>query len=188
MALFYKLSAKKLLEVRNEIFVKNGIPPLLRNGFEESPYIGMRFGKLEPGIYAYDLCRLTSGSHLETITTYISKGDNWIKIYLNIFALEPTLESLTQLKNCEAIQFHLPPNTFTEMRLRIDDFKGMPLFRTIEYKLKSFYTERGFYKRVNELSNLIENDLGNIDSFVKRWHELHKPLTTDWEGKKINKN
>lgn len=189
MGLFYKLPAKKFLEVRSEIFVKNGIPPLTKNGFEKSPYKGIRFGKLNAGIYAYDLCRLSSGSHLETITTYISKRDSWIKIYLNIFELKPNLESLDQLKDCEAIQFHVPPNTITQMRLRIDDFRGMPLFRTVEHKIKSFYTESGFHKRASELSKLIEDDMNNIDFFVKRWYELNgHAMITDWEGKKIDKN
>lgn len=185
MGLFYKVPPKKLFEVRNEIFVKNGIPALKKNGFEESPYKGMRFGKLDAGTYAFDLCRLSSSSYLETITTYISKRDNWIKIYLNVFKLSPELKSLEQLKGLDGMQFFLPPNSITKMRLRVNGIKGMPLFNTVEHKIKSFYTESGFQERVGELSKLIENDLNNIDDFIKRWHELHKPIVTNWEGKKI---
>jgi hypothetical protein len=61
----------------------------------------------------------------------------------------------------------------------------MPLFNTVDHKIKSFYTESGFQKRVDELSKLIETDLSKIDSFIRRWHELHQPMVTDWEGKKI---
>ena len=32
------------------------------------------------------------------------------------------------------------------------------------------------------MGSLIEKDMRNIDSFVKRWHELHTPLVTTWEG------
>ena len=186
MGLFYRISPEKLFEVRNEIFTKNGIPALEENGFVKSPYKGMRFGKFQAGVYAYDLCRLTEHSQLEFITTYISKGDEWINVYLNIFQLKPTLKSLTQLHGLDEMQFHLPPNSLTRMRLRIDDFKGIPLFRTIEHKIKSFYSQKGFQKRVGELSQLIESDLKNINSFVNSWNNLRRPMTTTWEGKKID--
>lgn len=188
MGLFYKVPRKKLFEARNEIFVKKGIPALKKNGFEKSPFPEKLFGKNNLGDYTYELCRLNERSHLDSITVYISKDDSWIKIYLNIFELKPALKSLDQLKGLDGIQFNLPPNSINRMRLRIDDFKGMPLFRTVDHKIKSFYTERGFQKRIDELSKLIENDLNNIDSFVKRWYELHQPMVTDWEGKKIDKN
>jgi hypothetical protein len=186
MGLFYKVSPKKLFEVRNEIFVKNGIPALKKNGFNESPYRGMRFGKLDAGTYVFDLCRLNDGSDLETITTYISKRDSWIKVYLNVFKLTPALKSLEQLKELDGMQFFLPPNSITKMRLRVNGIKGIPLFNTVEHKIKYFYTESGFQERIEELGKLIEIDLSNIDFFIKRWHELHMPMVTDWEGNKID--
>ncbi|MBV8388597.1 MAG: hypothetical protein JO080_02230 [Mucilaginibacter sp.] len=186
MGLFYKAPRKRIFEQRNEIFIKYGVPALKKNGFEESPYKGMRFGKLDAGTYAFDLCRLTEGSHLETITTYISKGDRWIKIYLNIFILKPTLKTLSQLNGLDQMQFFLPPNSISEMRLRSDDFKGMPLFNTVKYKIKRYYSERGFQKRLKRLGELIERDLNNIDRFKERWYELHEPLMTDWEGHKLD--
>ena len=186
MGLFYKVSPKKLLEVRNEIFVKNGILALKRKGFEEMPFRAPWFGKNNLGDYTYELCRLNERRHLEIITTHISKGDLWIKIFLNIFDLKPDLKSLEQIKGLPIIQFYLPPNSLTEMRLRIDDFEGMPIFRTIEHKIKSYYSESGFQKRVDELRELIENDLNNIDSFVNRWYELHQSRVTNWEGKKVD--
>jgi len=187
MGLFYKVPSKKLFEVRNEIFVKNGIPALKKKGFEESPYKGVRFGKIDSGTFVYDLCRLKADSQLETITTYISKGDSWIKVFLNVFQLHPALKSIDKLKALTGTQYLLPPNSVTRMRLRVNGIKGMPLFNTVEHKIKSFYTESGFQKRVSELSELIESDLTNIDSFINRWHELHQPLVTDWEGKEIAK-
>ncbi|MDN3583987.1 hypothetical protein [Mucilaginibacter flavus] len=188
MGLFYALTAKDFLESRNEIFIKNGIPALMKHGFEKSPYKGMRWGKLDAGTYVYDLCRLSSSSQLETITTYISKGDSWIKIYLNVFELKKKLNSLDQLTNLEGVQFLLPPNSATRMRLRSDDFEGMPLFNFVKHKVKSFYTKHGFSKRVEELGELISRDMNNIDFFVKRWKELHTPLVTDWEGNNFKKN
>ena len=186
MGLFYKASAKKLVEVRNEIFVKNGISELKRNYFEIMPYNGKWFGKNNLGDYTYELCRLNTHSHLEIVTTEISKGDVWIKVYLNIFDLKPKVKSLNQLSGLNVIKFYLPPNSVTAMRLRIDDFKGMPLFNTVEYKIKSYYSERGFQERVRELGDLIASDLNNIDYFVKRWYELHTPMVTDREGKMID--
>lgn len=186
MGIFYKVSTKKLLAARNEIFLKNGIPILKKNGFKEMPFRAPWFGKNNLGDYTYELCRLNEKRHLEIVTTHISKGDLWIKIFLNIFELKPHLKSLEQLKNLPIIQFYLPPNSLSEMRLRIDDFEGIPLFNTVKHKVGFYYSERGFQKRLKELGELIENDLNNIDSFVNRWYELHTPMVTDWEGKKID--
>ncbi len=188
MGLFYKLSSKKLLEIRNEMFVKFGIPILKRRGFEEMPFQAPWFGRNNLGDYTYELCRLNERQHLEIITTEISKGDLWIKIFLNIFELKPELNSLEQLKGLPIIQFYLPPNSLTEMRLRIHGIKVIPLFNTVKHKIKSFYTKRGLERRVKNLQRLIESDLNDIDSFIKRWYELHKPMVTNWEGKKIDDN
>lgn len=54
-----------------------------------------------------------------------------------------------------------------------------------EHKIKSFYSKSGLEKRTEELGRLIEQDLMNIDSFVKRWHELHQANIVDWEGNLI---
>jgi hypothetical protein len=187
MGLLYSVSEKELLEIRNKIFVTDGIPALYRNNFEKSPFTNHWYGKNNLGDYTYELCRLSEHSHLEIITTHISKGDSWIKIFLNIFQLNPDIKSLKNLKNIDGIQFDLPPNSITKMRLRIDDFKYMPLFNFVEHRIKFYYSKNSFNRRKEELSKLIGKDLSNIDSFVKRWHEIHKPIITTWEGNQIGK-
>ncbi len=187
MGLFYKISDKELLEIRNKIFLERGIPALKKNGFKSSPFSGAWYGQYDRNIggYSYEFCRLSQNLELEYIDTLIVRGDKWIKIFLNIFKLIPKIETLNQLQGLDGIKYDLPPNSLSKMRLRIDDYEGMPLFRTKDYKLKSFYSESGLKKRSKELGELIEQDLTNIDSFVKRWHELHKPNVVDWEGNKI---
>ena len=185
MGLFYKASDKELLKIRNKIFLESGIPALKKNGFIESPFPNSWYGKDDIGGYTYELCRLSNNSHLEIITALIVKGDIWIQIYLNIFELHPQLKSLKELRTVDGIKFDLPPNSLTKMWLRVDDYKGMPLFRAKEHKIKSFHSESGLDSRVKELSSLIEKDLTNIDSFVGKWHELHQPNETDWKGNKL---
>ncbi|MES2276415.1 MAG: hypothetical protein V4592_10355 [Bacteroidota bacterium] len=187
MELFYKVSRKELLDIRNEIFVKNGIPALEKNGFERSPFTVANYGRNNLKDFTYDLCRVNELSHLEKITTHISRGDRYIKIFLNIFELRPAIHSLGQLKKNEGMPFYLPPNSIAEMRLRSGDFKGMPLFNFTHHKLKSFYFKSGYRSSVKDLKNLIESDLTDIDHFIKRWHELHQPMITDWEGNAIHK-
>lgn len=189
MGLFYKISDKELLKIRNKIFLESGIPALKNNSFEKSPFSTAWFGKNNLGDYTYELCRVSQGSRLEIIVTHISKGDNWIKIFLNIFELKPKLNSLEHLKGVDGLQYHLPPNSLTKMRLHIDDIKGIPLFNYHfmfgGHKIQSSNSESGVKRSIKKLSNLIEKDLTNIDSFVKRWHELHQPNVTDWEGNKL---
>lgn len=186
MGLLYSIPPKKMLEDRKNIVVKQGIPALNRKGFEKAPFPESLYGRNNLGDLTYELCRLNAGSVLDFITIHISKGDSWIKIFLNVFKLHPVLESLDQLKQVDGMQFRLPPNSKTQMRLRIDDYKGIPLFRTVEHKLGSYHTEKGYQKSMRELGTLIETDLGNIDEFKKRWHEMHTPLDTDWSGKVVN--
>jgi len=182
MGLFYKASRNERFDARVNIFVNSGIPALERNGFSKSPYKGSRFGEYAGGARVYDLCRLTANSHLETITTYISQKDRWIQIYLNIFDLKPAPSSLQQLGGLNCIQFFQAPNANSRMRLRLDDTKGMPLFRFVEHKVKRYFTKWGFKRSVAALDQLIGKDLTNIHSFIARWHQLHQPLITDWEG------
>jgi hypothetical protein len=73
------------------------------------------------------------------------------------------------------------------MRLRRDDFKGMPLFNTVHHKLKSYYTKGGYQRSISRLSKLIEKDMNNIDRSVNRWHELHQPVVTGWDGKILDR-
>ncbi|WP_199139156.1 hypothetical protein, partial [Pedobacter sp. ASV12] len=162
------------------------IPALKQKGFEHSPFSSAWFGRNNLIDSTYKLCRISKNSELEMLTTHITREDSWIQIFLNIFKLEPTINALTELKERDGIQFGLPPNNMTEMRLRMDDYKGPPLFHGVRHKLKSFYTEKGFEESVQNLGELIKKDMENIDHFIKRWHELHKPTVTDWEGNKIS--
>lgn len=187
MALFYKVSDKELLTIKHKIFKEGGIPALEKNGFTKSPFSGIWFGEYDSNIrgYSYELCRLSNQRYLEIISVDIVKGDKWIQIHLNIFELKPNINSLKELSGIDGMQFHLAPNNRTSMRLRIDDFKGMPLLRFVEHKIGPYYTKNGFEQEVEKLRELIKKDMTNIDEFVKRWHELHTPLVTDWKGNKI---
>lgn len=190
MGLFYQVPDKELLEIRKKIFLEKGIPQLKRKGFEKSPFSGSWYGRNNLGDYTYEFCRVSNPSNLELIVTHISRGDSWIKIFLNIFHLKPEINSISQLNGMDGIQFDLPPNSITNMRLRSDDVEGIPLFNYHfmfgGYRIRSFHSKKGLQRRTQKLSQLIEKDLGNIDSFVKRWHELHRPLVTDWAGYRID--
>jgi hypothetical protein len=191
MGLFYTASPKELLQIRNKIFLDVGVPTLQKQGFQKSPFSTAWFGKDENIGYSYELCRLSKNSELEMVWAHIIRGDRWIQIYLNIFRPQPQLNSIAQLLNVDGLQFHLPPNTISQMQFRIDDIKGPPIldynhmFRS--HKIKSYYTKSGLEKRADELAKIIESDLNNIDSFISRWHELHQPMVTSWDGFKIEK-
>jgi hypothetical protein len=189
----FKVSEKQLLKDRNDLFKNVGIPELQKNGFIKSTFKAVWFGEYYSEIqgYIYEFSRLSGNSILENITVYISKGDKWIKIFLNIFELHPRIESLAELQLVEnSVKFSIPPNSTTKMRLRSDEYKGPPLFYMLflpEHKIGSYYTKSGYEAEINKLKKLIKSDMENIDSFVKRWHELHKPNVTDWEGNIIAK-
>jgi hypothetical protein len=186
MKLFYRASAKEILEARNGIFVKKGIPALQKNGFRKSPFSTAWFGRNNLGSFSYELCRLTEKSVLQIINVQIVRGDRWVQCYLNMFRLTPHLASLDPLNGLDGLHFGLPPNSISRMRLRSDDYKGIPLFYLLfgkMHKIGAYYSKRGFRGRLKALGELIEKDMLNIDSFNKRWYELHQPATVTWEGR-----
>ncbi len=139
--MLYRVSDKSLLQYRNSI-LKNAIPILKKQGFEKSPFISSWFGRNNLGDFSYDLACL-SNSYLELITIHISKGDKWIKAYLNIFDLFPVPKTLSELNKINGIAFRLAPNNQTQMRLDIElpkrNFINF-IFPKKEYKLKFFLT------------------------------------------------
>jgi len=190
MGFIYTVSEKQLLEIRNKIVLQTAIPTLLNKGFCKTPFSSSWYGRNNVQDFSYELCRLTTDSQLEFIEVYVARGDKWIKFTLNIFNLDPVAESLKQLNGGDSLQFKLSPNSMTEMRLRSDDIKGPPIF-SLKYmsghKLSRFYTNHGLTHSIKVLTRTIETDLNNIDHFVKRWHELHSPMTTDWAGQRVVK-
>lgn len=189
MGLLYTASPKELLQIRNKIFLDFGLTTLQKKGFQKSPFATSWFGKSENIGYSYELCRLVDHEELEIISVLVVRGDRWIQVSLNIFKLQPNLESLNQLANLDGIKFHIPPNSASALRLKSDEIKGPPIlsydYMFRNHKIKSYHTKAGLAKRTNELEKIIESDLNNIDYFVKRWHEIHKLLLTSWEGAAI---
>lgn len=187
MGLFYRATDKALLEIRKKIFLDKGVPALVKNDFEKSPFSTAFWDKNNLGDYSYEFCKLTESSLLHLVTVHINKGDKWIQIKLNIFKLNNNIKNLQQLNQTDGIQFHLPPNSISNMRLHVDDFKGIPLFNYDfmfkNHKLKFFFTKNGFDKSVKKLSTRIENDLTDFNKYVKRWNKIHKPIITTVEGK-----
>jgi len=182
------LSEKELLLIRNKIVTVTAIPRLIECGFNMSPFSTAWNGRNNLQDFNYDLCRISENRLLENIEIYLSKGDRWIKFTLNIFELSPEVESIEQLKGLDGLQFKLPPNSLTEMRLRIDDIKGIPLFQLgymNGHKLQRFYTDRGMQQSLHDLTKTIEKDINNINRFVERWHKMHLPLKTTWTGHHI---
>ena len=189
--MFYSLKNSEILKIRNDIFLYNAVPCLKQNGFVESPFLDANFGKNNRQLYIYEMCRLEN-SNLEFIATYISLRDRYIQIRLNIFQLSPIPKNISELENINGIKFYLPPNSQKEERLDIDMLKTIPLFSYRfwfeNYKLKSFHTKFGLDMAIRKLKYLIERDMKNIDSFVEKWRQFHKPNITDWEGNIIELN
>lgn len=190
MGLFYKATAKEMLNLRNNIFLEKGIPALTQKGFVRSPFSTSWYGKDGNIGFIYELCRLNERAELETITVYIVRGDRWIQVHLNIFELTPTLTSIDDLNGRDGLEYGVPPNSISQMRLRMDDRKGIPLFdfgnMYKNHKIYSYFTQKGLKQRVNQLGSRIEKDLLNIDHFIKRWHEKFKPNKTNWEGQPLS--
>lgn len=188
MNIIYSPSNKELLNIKNKVVLDIAIPLLLKEGFSRSPFSTAWFGRNNLNDFDYELCRLAANSNLEVVRMYVAREDKWIQISLNIFELDPTPGSITELDNIDGLQFRLPPNSSTEIRLRSDDIKGPPIFRLkymTGHKLKPFLTRAGLERSIIHLTNILKSDIENFDKFIKRWHELNKPLKTNWMGHQV---
>lgn len=190
--MFYKVSQKNLLLIRNSI-LQRAIPTLEGNGFERAPFTGALFGRNNLGDFTYKFARL-SNSHLEIITIHICRGDKWIQVELNIFELSPVPKKLSELRKIDGIAFWLPPDSQTAVRIDLDLYERNFIqeiinfvFSKNEYRIKSFCTHSGFVRRQSELEELLKRDFKNIDLIIEKWLKKYTPLKTNWDGKPILK-
>ena len=180
------MTDKEIMGIRKEIVLEKGIPALYENGFEKSPFSGADFGWHPGQGYFYELCRLREDSVVERVRIDVVKGDRWIKVWLNAFQLAPTIKNLNELNDMDGIKFRLPPFRSSEMRVHVDDRKGVPLFDVEHWKsahkLKKNLISGGLKKAVSSLGENIESDLKNIDKYFRRWYELYPLPKTTWDG------
>lgn len=192
MGLFYKNSDKQSLEDRNNIFKEVGIIALKNKGFVNSPFNGDWHGEYDKSnqSYLYQFCRIQNNTYLEILYVSIYKQDNRINFYLYINEFFPKINSINELVGYEGLPFSMTvKNKSKYMRLRNDDYKVPPLFYMLflpEHKIGNYYTKSGYEAELTKLKSLIKSDMENIDTFVKRWHEIHKPSVTDWYGNTIS--
>ena len=188
--MFYKPKPKENLDLRNKLFLEKGIVALKEQGFEKSPFKTDWYGRTNHNDFSYTMYRLEKENELQKIETHILRNENWIQIRLNIFKIRPKINSLEELKESDGLKFHLPPNRLTEMRLRSDTYDCMPLFYMLflpEHKIGRYFTKNGFNKRLKKLSELVLKDMRNIDFYIAKWKEKHKPKTLIWKNKTIKK-
>ena len=194
MCIFYKVAEKQFLIDRNELFREAGILALTKNKFSLSPFIGSWHGEFDPinRSYYYNFCRIGLNIFLEMLDVSIHEKDNRISFYLCVFELTPRVYSISQLQGIDGIQFAMTvQNRSKYMQLRLDDYKESPLFYLIflpKHKLGRYYTRSGYIAELKKLKKLIKSDMENIDDFVFRWHEIHKPNVIEWSGNIIMKS
>lgn len=180
--MFYRATDKEMLDLRNKIFLESCLDVILEEGFVKAPFPNSYFGRNNLSDFSYEFGRIKEGSILELLQVGINRGDKWIKIFLNIFKLMPEITSFRDLENSDVLKFHLPPNSSKRMRLRLDDYVGMPLFNLKGHKIGRYWTPKGLQNKANILRNLLVRDLKNIDSFIESWYRIYAISVTNWDG------
>jgi len=184
MSFFYKPTGKEILNIRNKIFVECGTTALNNNSFIKSPFSTSWFGRNNLGDFTYDFIRLKDKTRLEFLQVHINKGDVYIKLFLNVFQLDNQIQSINDLDGRDALKLSLPPLSLSQMRLRSDDYKFIPIITVLfytEHKLGMYITKKGFDSKIGKLRNLIRKDCQNIDRFTKRWDEKYALQTVHLE-------
>lgn len=140
-------------------------------------------------IYIYQMCRLVDNKYLESVSVDIARRDKYIKVFINAFELSPSVNDMSLLSNVDGVNFSLPPNSKKRMHLVLDFIQVPPImswdFWFNDFKLKSYWTRKGYQKRVCQLTALLKTRTENIDSFFKKWYQLNQPNITAWNGEII---
>lgn len=189
--LFYNVSKTELLKMRKNLVLQTVVPILENKGFAKAPFSSSNYGYVNSQIYIYEMCRLVDSLYLEFVSVSLSRGDKYIKIYINVFELSPTVDDLSLLKQIDGINYWIPPNLEKRMRIDLDFIKVPPIiswdFWFNDLKLKPYFTRKGYQKRVLQLTTLLKTKTENIDSYFREWHQYHHPNITKWDGSVINK-
>ena len=187
--LFYKVSIAEILKMRNNIVLQTVVPALERNGFVKAPFSSSNFGYVNSDIYIYQMCRLVDNKYLESVSVDIARRDKYIKVFINAFELSPSVNDMSLLSNVDGVNFSLPANSKKRMHLVLDFIQVPPImswdFWFNDFKLKSYWTRKGYQKRVCQLTALLKTRTENIDSFFKKWYQLNQPNITAWNGEII---
>lgn len=187
---YYNATEKKVLKIRNEIFLQDAVPILQEKGFEKSPFKTTCFGRLDSLAYIYEMCRLRDDRFLDLITVNIHRKDKYIKIFINSFELFPQIASISQLSEVDGLKYHIPPNSKKKMRIDVDFIKGPPIlsksFWFDQLELGSYFTKKGYCKQVEKLRKTVISKVRNIDLFFQKWSKLHSPNVVKYDGELLN--
>ncbi|MCM1141749.1 MAG: hypothetical protein NC453_24530 [Muribaculum sp.] len=181
---------KKTINIIRKEIILSVLPILEKQGFVRSPYLYSEFG-FHAGLgYEYDLVRLR-GTELDQINIRISFGHGWFSILFNIIELNPTPDTVEDLKGKVGGRDYMFPDKNGCENLAYQIFYPSHccwLFwlPTPLYRLKYRFTKWGKQRQIRKVTNLLAKDFGRIDEAVEIWHKRHKPIVVDWDGNKLD--
>ncbi|MBD1556268.1 hypothetical protein HC752_04900 [Vibrio sp. S9_S30] len=179
-----KLSDKALVQVRDEILKRAGLPVLAGAGFRLSPFSHAWNGSDNMGGCSYELCRVSDVGYLEIINIYIASGDKRIQVHLNIFNPQPAIDDAGQLNGLDGIAYLVQPNVKTRLCISTNNegfFKGRQVFQLNTGGLfKSLESEK------EKLAESLKSEFSRINKYIERWLSVNgEPASTDWNGNQI---
>lgn len=174
-----------LTEVKNDIVQQVGLPILYERKFAPSPFLENWHGKDNLNDYVYFLFRINERCELEYLNITVSKQNQRIDLFMNVFLLSPRITSLSDLTGQSILPFILPPNSLSQIQLGKDEFGKIPLLRLLREEYLDMGEPRNeieLNRRIERLSATMNKICRNVDESFARWHKRHKVRTMDWNG------
>lgn len=186
-----KVTSKERLHARRDLFLKNMWPLLEKQGFVMHPFNRWSW-EWVPGArgYIFQTIRLRN-NYLDYVDIYIPCGNRLIQIEFQIIKLSEEIKSLQDIIMNTELSLGITNSRKNEYMFPnfsiYGDNRLCMLFFAGTYKLKRYFTRRGFNRRVEQLKRSLIRNFSDLEPTVAMWMKLNKPNILNVQEMKIEK-
>lgn len=184
-----KVTSRERLHVLRDLFLKVMWPLLESQGFVMRPFDSW-WWEWNPGVqgYDYETVRLRK-NYLDYVSIYIPQGGRHIQITFQVIELSEEIKSLQDITmdielsvdigNSRKNDYMYPNfSRYGTNRIHWNFFGGC-------YKLKRYFTRRGFNRRVEQLKRSLIRNFSDLEPTVAMWMKRNKPNILNVKEMKI---
>lgn len=186
-----KVISKERLHARRDLFLKYMWPLLEKQGFVTWPFDCWSWG-WDPGLqgYYYETVRLRK-KYLDYVNIYIPRDNRLIQITFQIIALSEEIKSIQDIVWNENLSMDIVNSRKNDcMFPNFSIYGDNRLCRFIfagTYKLKRYFTRRGFNRRVEQFKRSLIRNFSDLEPTVAMWMKRNKPNILNVQEMKIEK-
>ena len=186
-----KVTSKERLHVLRDLFLNVMWPLLEAQGFVKEPFAHWLWG-WEPGVhgYYYQTVRLR-GSYIDYMRIFVPSKSRLMEISFQIIELSEEINSLQDIITNVELDVDIMASKKNDVLYPYFGSWGNHRWCWIlfinGYKLKCYFTRRGFNRRVEQLKRSLIRNFSDLEPTVAMWMKLNKPNVLNVQEMKIEK-